>query len=322
MHPSMAATFLWFEFSRTVFSMCAAGFVLIVIGLMVAKDAIGRGCGVQKIVALSNLCFAAPLAVFGALHLSAAQGISQIVPNFMPWHLFWAYFVGLALVAASLSIATKAQAFWAGLLFGTMMFLFVAMMDIPGTLGNAHNRISWVLLCRETSFGAGGWMISAAAMDETRGESKRALVILGRVVIGLVAIFYGVEHFLHPINVPGVPLEKLMPHWIPARMLISYFTGALLVVGGTGIVLTKQARVAASYLGAWIALVVLFIYGPILIASLLNPSTDVEVEGLNYFFDTLLYAGTILALASALPYGKQPVTSLEQIRESHQAVSS
>jgi hypothetical protein len=43
----------------------------------------------------------------------------------------------------------------------------------------------------------------------------------------------------------------------------------------------------------------MFVYGPILITSLANPSTDVKVEGINYFFDTLLFAGTILALASA-----------------------
>jgi hypothetical protein len=48
-------------------------------------------------------------------------------------------------------------------------------------------------------------------------------------------------------------------------------------------------------------LLVAFIYGPILIASLLDPSTAVKIEGINYFFDTLLFAGTILALASATP---------------------
>jgi len=57
--------------------------------------------------------------------------------------------------------------------------------------------------------------------------------------------------------------------------------------------------VAATYLGSWIFLLVLFVYGPILIASLLDPSNDVKVDGLNYFFDTLLYAGAILALAAA-----------------------
>jgi hypothetical protein len=55
---------------------------------------------------------------------------------------------------------------------------------------------------------------------------------------------------------------------------------------------------AATYLGTWIVLLVLFIYGPILIVSLSDPSTArVKVEGINYFADTLLFAGAILVLA-------------------------
>jgi hypothetical protein len=120
-------------------------------------------------------------------------------------------------------------------------------------------------------------------------------------LIAIAAIFYGVEHFLHPANVPGVPLEKLMPAWIPAHPLISYLTGAILVIAGTCILLDKKTRMAATYLGAWIVLLVLFIYGPILIAALADPSTAVKVEGINYFADTLLFSGAILALASATP---------------------
>jgi hypothetical protein len=48
-------------------------------------------------------------------------------------------------------------------------------------------------------------------------------------------------------------------------------------------------------------LLVLFIYGPILIAALADPSIGVKVEGINYFFDTMLFAGVILALANATP---------------------
>ena len=125
------------------------------------------------------------------------------------------------------------------------------------------------------------------------------LITIGRIVIGITAVFYGVEHFFFPINVPGVPLEKVMPVWIPVRPLISYVTGAILIVAGGGILLTRKIRMAASYLGAWILLLVVVIYGPILVVSLLDPSTAVKVEGINYFFDTLLYAGTVLALASA-----------------------
>jgi uncharacterized membrane protein len=281
--------------------MCVAGIALVLIGLWAAKRDVANARGADKVVALANVCFAAPLAVFGAEHFAAARGIMQLVPKFMPWPLFWTYLVGAGLLAASLSIATKIQVQWSGLLFGVMMFLFVAMMDLPGTLANVHNRISWVLLCRELSFGAGGWVLAGGAMQAGRAQSGSKLITVGRVVIGPAAMFYGVEHFLHAINVPGVPLEKLMPAWIPAHHLISYLTGAILLVAGTAILLGKMARVAATYLGTWIFLLVLFIYGPILIASLLDPSTDVKVEGLNYFFDTLLYAGTILALARATP---------------------
>ncbi len=189
--------------------------------------------GLDKIVALSNLYFAAPLAVFGALHLSAVEFVLPMVPSYMPWHLFWAYFFGFALLAASLSIATKIQVRWSGLLFGIAMFLFVAMLDIPGSLANPKDRFGWTLTIREMTFGGGGWILAGNAMREQGGgQSGGKLIIVGRVLIGIAAIFYGVEHFLHPVNVPGVPLEKLMPTWIPGRLLIGYLTGAILLVAG------------------------------------------------------------------------------------------
>jgi hypothetical protein len=38
-----------------------------------------------------------------------------------------------------------------------------------------------------------------------------------------------------------------------------------------------------------------------LFLSLLDPAKAVKVEGINYFADTLLFAGTVLALARAAP---------------------
>jgi uncharacterized membrane protein len=300
MQTTILATF--FEISRTVVSMCSAGILLFPVALWAAKTDIARDGGLDKIVALSNLCFAIPLAVFGALHVSGVGFVLPLVPSFMPWRLFWAYFVGFALLAASLSIATKIQVRWSGLLFGIMMFLFVAMLIIPGVLASPRDRFAWTLVFRESSFGGGGWILAGNAMREQgRGQNGGKLITVGRVLVALAAIFFGVEHFLHPANVPGVPLEKLMPAWIPAHLPISYVTGAILLVAGASILLAKKTRMAATYLGTWIVLLVLFIYGPILIAALADPSTDVKIEGINYFFDTLLFAGAILALASSTP---------------------
>jgi len=160
MHAIALATF--FEFSPAPVSMCGAGILLFLIASWAAKTDISQARGLDKIVALSNLCFAAPLAVFGAEHLSGAKSIMLGVPSYMPWHLFWAYFVGFALLAASLSIATKIQVRWSGLLFGIMMVflwrccMFPALSRAPtiglrGQLSSAkcHSRAEGGFL-RET----------------------------------------------------------------------------------------------------------------------------------------------------------------------------
>jgi uncharacterized membrane protein YphA (DoxX/SURF4 family) len=282
--------------------MCGAGILLLLIASWAAKTDIAQAGGFDKVVALSNLCFAAPLAVFGAEHLSEARSIMLGVPSYMPWHLFWAYFVGCALLSASLSIATRIQVRWSGLLFGIMMVLFVAMLHVPRALASPHDRFAWTIVIREMSFAGGGWILAGEAMREHgRGQGGDKLITVGRVLVAIAATFFGVENFLHTANVPGVPLEKLMPAWIPAHLLIGYLTGVILFVAGVAILVGRKTRMAATYLGTWLVLVVLFVYGRILIAALADPSTGVKIEGINYFFDTMLFAGAILALASATP---------------------
>lgn len=288
--------------SHTVVATYVAGVALLIIGAFTAKNDYAQARGLDKILALTYLFFAAPLAVFSAEHFVDAKDIMKLVPKFMPWPLFWTYLVGVALLAASFSIATKIQVRWSGLLLGIMMFLFVALMDLPGTLRAPHNRFTWTFMLRELSFGGGGWLLAAATMNEShrQAQGRKVLFTVGRLLIAIAAVFYGIQHFLHSINVPGVPLERLMPTWMP-RTLISYLTGAILVVAGICIFLAKKTRRAATYLGTWIFLVVLAVYGPILIVALLDPSSAEKLEGINYFFDTLLYAGAILALADATP---------------------
>ncbi len=307
---------IFFELSVSAVSMCGAGLVILILGLMCAKSDIADASRLDKIVALSNLCFAIPLAVFGAEHLSGAKFLMNGVPPYMPWRLFWAYFVGFALIAASLSIATKIQVRWSGLLFGIMMFIFVALLHFPGALAKPHERIPWTIVFREMSFGGGGWALAGAAMGGLRGRG-RILVTVSRILISMTAIFFGIQHFLHPLGLPGVPLERQMSTSIPIRPLIDYVTGAFLLAGGACMLLNRRSRTAATYLGSWILGEVLLIYTPVLIGGLSDPSPAMQVEAINYFADTLLFAGTVLALASAM----RPVA--ERIEEeSHFAAAS
>jgi uncharacterized membrane protein len=287
-----------FAFPGAAFWMSAAGLVALAIALLAAKNDIAQARGMEKIVALTPLCFAVPLAVFGAEHLSSPKALLAAVPSYMPVRMFWVYFVGIALIAASLSIATQRLVRWSGLLFGAMMFLFVAMLHFPGAI-RAGGRIPWTIVFRESSFGGAGWVLAGIAMARDRDGRGNGFIIVGRVLIALAAIFFGVEHFLHPLGLPGVPLEKQMPPWIPAPEFIDYATGAFLVIAGVSFLLARKTRLAATYVGAWIVLLVVVIYVPVLIGALADPSVGVQVEGVNYFADTLLFGGTILSLAGA-----------------------
>ncbi len=136
------------------------------------------------------------------------------------------------LIAASLSIATKIGVVWSGLLFGFMMTLFVAMIHLPGALASHGAGFAWTIVFREMVFAAGGWAIAAKAMRD-RSPGKRALIIVARLLVAIAAIVFGVEFFLHPAGVPGIPLAKPMPHWVPAGSVHQLSDGAILVVTGT-----------------------------------------------------------------------------------------
>jgi uncharacterized membrane protein len=292
-----------FEISRTVVSMSTAGLLVIVAGIAARRNGLTRGSLTDRAIALGRVFVAAPLATFGALHLAAASGLRGMVPTYMPWPLFWVYAVGFGLIATALSLIFDRYVRWSGLLCGAMFLLFVAMMDIPGVIMREHDRFGFALLARETAFGCGLLALAGSTGARRAGLVSgfdswlRMLVTPFRIVIAVTAVFYGIEHWLHPEFLPGVPLEKLTAAWVPAPRLWGYAMGTVLVVAGLFIVANRKAREAAAWLGIALVVTEIFLYLP-----LLGPAhgTDQVVEAIDYIFDTLLFAGTALILGEAL----------------------
>lgn len=292
-----------FEISRTVVSMSTAGVLVTVAGVVARRHGLTRGSLPDRAIALGRVFVAAPLATFGALHLAAAQGLMGMIPTYLPWPLFWVYFVGFGLIATALSLIFDRFVRWSGLLCGIMFLLFVAMMDIPAVAGGQHDRFAFTLVAREAVFGCGLLALAGSTGARRTGLVSgfdawlRMLVTPCRIVIGVTAVFYGVEHWLHPEFLPGVPLEKLTAAWVPAPRLWGYAMGTVLVVAGLMIVANRKARQAAAWLGMALLVTEIFLYLP-----LLGPAhgTGEVVEALDYIFDTMLFAGTVLILGEAL----------------------
>jgi len=255
--------------------------------------------GAEKLLLFGPLFYAAPVAGFGTEHFTQAVGIASIVPKWIPWHLFWAYFVGACFIAAAFSLVTKIQARLAASLLGLTFFLFVVLMDAPGWAQQPGNRIAATLMMRELAF-AGGGLALAASLTEPGKRSKNILATIARYFVGLPILLYSIEQFLHADRVPGVPLERVTPDYIYGHVLWAWVAALVYGFGAILLLVGKKTRDAATLVGAAVLFVELIVYLPIAVvdrASLGN--------GFNYMADTLMFCGAVLLLAGAMPSDAQ-----------------
>jgi uncharacterized membrane protein len=282
------------------FWMCFAGLIALVAGVFTFRKEFCAVRGWDKFISLGCLFIAVSLAVFAPEHFGGPMNVSDMVPSWLPAHVFWAYFVGCALLAAAATLIAGKYVRLSSTLLGLMFFLFVCMMHIPNALADPKNRFAWTYALRDLSFAAGAWALAGLLSRTSSPQQSKGMILFGRIVVGIAAIFFAVEHFLHPEFAPGFPLELMTPSWVAFRRVWRYLTGAILLASGICLVLNKKSRIAATSIGVLMTALTLFLYLPDWI--LVHGGTTPEImEAINYVFDTLFYAGTALVLASALP---------------------
>jgi uncharacterized membrane protein len=286
--------------SSTNFWMCFAGLFYLVAGVFILRKEISAARGWDKLITWGCVFIAVPLAVFATEHFRGARFLQNMVPSWMPAHLFWAYFVGCALLAAATSLTVRKFVRLSSTLLGLMFFLFVCMIHIPNALAHPKDRFAWAVALRDLSFAGGAWALAGLHSRASSPQPSKWMILFGRIVVAIAAIFFAVEHFLHPEFAPGVPLEKMTPSWVPFPSVWGYLAGAILLAAGIGLALNKQSRRAAASMGALMTVLTLFLYLLILILAHAGSTPEIT-EALNYVADTLLFAGAALVLASALP---------------------
>ncbi len=280
--------------------MIGAGVVALVTGLILVRPRVRAASGVGKILVLGPVFEAVALAIFAAEHFLAARGLMTIVPRWLPAPLFWTYFVGAGLLAAAISFIAWRYVRWSATLLALLFLIIVATIDLPNLPKNVHERLFWTLTLRETAFAGGAMVLAGSVWPRGRSEGK-ALMLVGRRIVGATFIFYAIEHFLFPRFVPGVPLGKLTPAWIPGPTLLAYLVGITLLLAGGGLFLRRTVRIASATAGTMLLLLTVFFYVPILATEIQSP---LAVEGVNYVGDTLLFAATALLAGFGAESGK------------------
>jgi hypothetical protein len=104
----------------------------------------GRGSSawdsmVWRLADVGRCLIAISLVVFAVQHFMYARFVATLIPAWIPARLFWAYFTGIAFVAAAVSIATKRMLGMAAMLLGTMFLLWVVLLHAPRVAGAVRN---------------------------------------------------------------------------------------------------------------------------------------------------------------------------------------
>lgn len=270
-----------------------SGTAALALGVFVARRDLAGARGIDKLVVLGPILMAAPLAAFAAEHMTISDFIQTMIPAWFPARLFLSYSVGVALYAAALSLVLRRYVWLSGALLALMFLIFVTTMHVPNAI-HGTDRFGWIVSLRDLTFGAGALALAASFGFGRRDDGDSPYATIGRVIVASACIIFGVIHFIYPANAPGVPLQKMTPPWIPLPAVWGYLTGAIEIVLGGMMLVDRQTRAASTWLGLVIVLLVLVVYAPFV--ALAKEGGD-KLEALNYVWDTLLFAATVLAVA-------------------------
>ena len=270
--------------------------------------------GFDKLILFGPLFYAAPIAAFGTEHFTVTGAIASIIPSWIPWHLFWAYFVGTCFIAGALSLVSGIQARLSASLFALTFFLFVVLMHAPGWAQDPRNRFALTVALRETSFSGGALALAVSLTGQVRRRVTHVLVTIARYFVAVPVLFFSFEQFRHGDHVPGIPLRPLTPDYVFGHAIWTYLAAAVYAVAGVLLLVGKKTRIAATLLGLTVLFIELVVYVPIGVverASLNN--------GLNYVADTLMFCGAVLPLAGAMPREAKQTDAVPRLAEAGKA---
>jgi uncharacterized membrane protein len=94
---------------------------------------------------LLRVIFAIPFAVFGVMHLMAADKMQGMVPSYVPGGIIWVYIIGALLILGAAGFIINKSVQLAGYLLGGLMLLFILTIHLPVVMGGDQNGMGSLL---------------------------------------------------------------------------------------------------------------------------------------------------------------------------------
>jgi uncharacterized membrane protein len=105
------------------------------------------------------------LIFFGVAHFIDVKDTLSLIPNWLPAHLFWAYFTGCAFVAAGVAVLIGHYARMAAALSALQIALFLLLVWIPIVAVGSKVPFQWSETILNAALLAGAWIIADSYRD-------------------------------------------------------------------------------------------------------------------------------------------------------------
>jgi uncharacterized membrane protein len=120
----------------------------------------------QRLITIGIICLSFFLIVCGAAHFKFHQFVPMLIPDYIPEHVFWTYFAGVALMAGGVGLIFKQTRRWAAALSGLMIFLWFVLLHLPRAFATPDVYDEWMGVCESLTFS--GILFLLAGLDSNK----------------------------------------------------------------------------------------------------------------------------------------------------------